>query len=133
MANYIFPSHYPKDCPPKPHNGKNGTYYRLVINNNKSDPLHFKSYYEGNTKPHLELNKACSRRALSIFKDNEEVINLSKQFKPLGKFIATLDLKGGHGVVHEEPSYAHKTHHNWWVPMGVIAQNFCLKIQGPIY
>jgi len=132
LLSYTFPSHYPLNCPPQPYNDKCGTYYRLVKNENKSDPAHFKSYYEENKLRELEATKACSRRAVSIFKDIGEANNLSKQFENLGKYVAILNLTGGHGVVREENSYSFKTHHNWWVPNGVNAQDFCSDIRGPV-
>jgi len=130
LSPYAFPNHYPLNCPPQPYNEMRGTYYRLVKNENKSDPSHFKSYYEDNKKPELESTKACSRRAVSVFKDIKEAINLSKQFENIGTYVAILNLKGGHGVVCKEKSFSFKTHHNWWVPDGVNAQNFCSEIRG---
>ena len=129
---YTFPSHYPPNCPPQPYDEKCGTYYRLVKNGNKLDPAHFKSYYEENKLRKLEATKACSRRAVSMFKDIQEAIILSKQFKTLGEYVAILNLTGGHGVVREENSYSFKTHYNWWVPKGVNAQDFCSNIRGPV-
>ena len=132
MVKNTFPSHYLPNCPPQPYDEKCGTYYRLVKNGNKSDSSHFKSYYEENKKPKLEDTKSCSRRAVSMFKNIEEAIILSKQIPTLGKYVARLNLTGGHGVVREENSYSFKTHHNWWVPNGVNAQNFCSDIRGPV-
>lgn len=129
---YTFPSHYPPNCPPKPHDEMCGTYYRVVKNGNKSDTMHFKSHYEANLRVRLESTKACSRRALSIFRIYEVAVNLSKQFPNIGEYIACLNLKGGHGVVREESYRSFKSHHNWWVPNGVSAQSFCSNIKGPV-
>lgn len=80
----------------------------------------------------LEATKACSRRALSMFEDRNEAISLSKQFPAIGKYIACLDLDGGHGVVCEEKYRSFRSHHNWWVPINVNACDFCLHIEGPV-
>jgi hypothetical protein len=126
---YTFPVHYPPNCPPKPHREVCGTYYRLVKNDNKSDPAHFKSHYDVDIKPELESTNACSRRALSMLGDYEEAVNLSKQFRKIGKYVAYLNLTGGHGVVCEENYRSFKSHYNWWVPNGVNAQDFCSHIE----
>lgn len=132
MGTYTFPSHYPLNCPPQPHDEMCGTYYRLVKNGNTSDPAHFKSHYEANLRKDLESIKACSRRAVSMFKAYEDAIKLSILFPTKGKYIMCLKLTGGHGVVCEENYRSFKSHHNWWVPNGVNAQHFCSDIKGPV-
>ena len=132
LVTYSFPNHYPNDCPPQPYNEECGRYFRLVKNEVKSDPAHFKSHYEANLRPEYEATKSCSRRALSMFKDYEEAVNLSKQFPNIGKYIAFLDLIGGHGVICEENYCSFKSHHNWWVPTDVNACEFCSHIEGPV-
>lgn len=77
----------------------------------------------------LETTKACSRRALSMFKKHEEAVILSKQFRKIGKYIAHLNLTGGHGVVCEENYCYFESHYNWWVPNGVNALDFCSHIE----
>ena len=122
---------YPENCPPEPREEMCGTYYRLVRNNNIADPSHFKSHYELNQRLDLEDSDPCSRRALSMFKEYDQAVNLSKNYPKLGKFIACLNLNGGHGVVcKDECKYV--GHHNWWVPSGVVAADFCPKIEGPV-
>ena len=132
MTEFSFPNHYPPNCPPKPHQGLKGEYYRLVKNGDILDETHFKSYYETNRMPKLEATKACSRRGVSVFKAQNETIILSKQFPRIGKYIAHLNLNGGHGVVCYENYHPFKTHFNWWVPTGVNACDYCLKSEGPI-
>lgn len=132
MVKYSFPSHYPPNCPPQPHNEECGTYYRLVKNDNKLDSAHFKSHYEAKIREDLESTKACSRRAVSMFKEYEEAVNLSKQFPSIGKYIACLNLTGGHGVVCEENYCSFNSHYNWWVPINVNAHDFCSHIEGPV-
>lgn len=132
MVTYTFPSHYPPNCPPQPYDEKCGTYYRLVKNGNKSDPVHFKSHYEKGERKDLEDKKPCSRRAVSVFKNFDDANILSKLFPKKGKYVAILNLTGEHGVVCDENHKPFKTHHNWWVPNGVNAQNFCFTIRGSI-
>lgn len=129
--SYTFPSHYPKNCPPRPREEMCGTYYRVVKNQDKSDPIHFKSHYEMNQQPKLEHTNPCSRRALSMFKIYDDAINLSRQIPTIGKYIALLNLIGGHGVVCNDDCTSN-SHHDWWVPIKVNAADFCLKIEGPV-
>lgn len=129
---YTFPNHYPTDCPPQPHNEMCGTYYRLAKNKNISDPKHFMSYYEEKRMIKLEDTNPCSRRALSMFKDYEDAVIMSKQIPTLGKYVARLDLTGGHGVVCKD-GFASGSHHDWWLPNNVNACNYCSKIEGPVF
>jgi len=132
LTKYSFPNHYPANCPPQPYNEECGKYYRLVKTRDKLDPIHYKSHYEAKIREDLESTRACSRRALSMFKDYEEALNLARQFPTIGKYIAFLNLVGGHGVVCEENYCSFQSHHNWWVPIKVNAPDFCLKIEGPV-
>jgi len=131
LTNYTFPSHYPDNCPPLPHNEMCGIYYRLAINNNKSDPKHFRSYYEEKRRIKEEATEPCKRRALSIFGDYNDAVIILKQIPTLGKYIAHLDLTGGHGVVQKD-GCGLESHHGWWVPNGVNPCDYCSKIEGPI-
>ena len=132
LVPYSFPSDFPLNCPPQPQNDECGMYYRLVKNGDKSDPAHYKSHHEAKIREELESTKPCSRRALSMFKDYYEAVNLSKQFPNIGKYVAHLNLTGGHGVVCEENYCSFKSHHNWWVPIDVNAHNFCSHVEGPV-
>lgn len=126
---YTFPSDYPKDCPPEPRNEElSGTYYRVVPNSNKTDSHHFKSQHELGQMKKLELTEACGRRAVSMFSDYKEAVALSKQVPTLGKYVACLILKGGHGIVHKDHSGFGKTHHDWWIPIGVNPTQYCSEI-----
>lgn len=127
---YTFPSHYPDGCPPEPCDEElPGTYYRVVCNSDKNDPINFKSQHELNLMPHLEATEACGRRALSMFKDRQEAIALSKLIPTIGKYVACVVLEGKHGVVHKNDSAWGKTHHDWWVPLGVDALKCCTEIK----
>lgn len=126
-----FPEHYPDNCPPLPHNSMSGTYYRIVKNDKISDPIHYKSHYELNLRTDLEGCSACSRRALSILSKNEEAVSRLKNHPKLGKYIARLELTGKHGIVCKDGRVLN-SHHNWWVPIGVKASRFCVKIEGPV-
>lgn len=126
---YTFPSDYPSDCPPEPCDEElPGTYYRVVRNSDRGDPIHFKSQQELGHMKHLELTEGCGRRAVSLFSDYGEAVALSKQVPTLGKYIACLSLKGGHGVVHKDNSGWGKTHHDWWIPIGVNPTKYCSEI-----
>lgn len=108
-----------------------GTYFRIAKNTNSRDHIHFKSYYEEKRRITWEATKACSRRALSMYKDYYDAINTLKQFKTIGNYIAHLELNGGHGVVSKD-GVKTDSHHSWWVPMGVNPCDYCSKIEGPI-
>jgi hypothetical protein len=128
--DYTFPSHFPEDCPPKPYQENRGTYYRLVADKDKSNPVHFKSYHELGRMKHLEKTDACGRRAVSVLALYHEVVALSINFQNLGKYVATLELKGGHGVIHNDVDNGeYQSHHNWWIPLGVNAAAYCTKIR----
>lgn len=129
-SQYIFPSHYPSGCPPQPQQELCGTYYRLFKNNRSTDPSHYKSYYE------LGINtnrfNPCARRALSIFSERNDAINLSKNFPILGKYVATLNLNGGHGIICNNGNRRRKSHCDWWVPIGICPANYCTCVEGPL-
>ena len=126
MNEHSFPSHYPRNCPPKPFEERCGRYYLVVRNLEKENSEHYKSFHETNRAVWLESTKACDRRSLSMFADRNDAINLSLQFPGKGKYIAVLDLNGGHGVVRKD---SRKSHHSWWIPIGVIPANFCSNIE----
>lgn len=70
MITYTFPSDYPRNCPPLPHNEMCGTYYRVAVNKNKLDRTNrtnYASHYDRNLRPNLESTRACNRCAVSIF------------------------------------------------------------------
>lgn len=128
--SYTFPG-YPRNCPPEPYDEMCGTYYRVVRNSDRTDPTHFKSHYETGERLDLEASDPCSRRAISMFKERERAVGLSRNFPNKGKFIARLVLSGGHGVVCKA-EHDLNSHHNWWIPNGVNAAGFCPRIEGPV-
>jgi hypothetical protein len=126
---YKFPPHFPENCPPEPFQENCGIYYRLVRDKVRSNPVHFKSHYELGRMKHLEKKDACGRRAVSVLALYHEIIALSINFENLGKYVATLELKGGHGVVRNDVEKGkYQSHHNWWVPLGINAAAYCTKI-----
>jgi hypothetical protein len=107
-----------------------GTYYRVVKNNNKNDPDHFRSHYETGELKKIEKTNPCSRRAISMYKVFNHAINTSKNYPKKGNYIAQIKLTGGHGVVCKDGGNT-DSHHNWWVPNNVNPNSFCQKIKGP--
>lgn len=126
---YTYPSHYPPNCPPPPHDGIQGTFYKVVKNMNKSDPNHFKSQYELHEMEHLEDTEACERRSVSILSSYDEAVRLSQQYQKKGKCIARIDLTNGHGVIHHTPNKMLATHHDWWIPIGIDPCICCIEIK----
>lgn len=124
--SYTFPSEWPDNCPPEPHNEMCGIYYRLAKSKDKSDPKNFKSHHELGLKQDMEQIDPCGRRGLSMNATVDDLINLWKMYPRIGKYIAFLNLSGGHGVVAK---VGRNSHHNWWVPNGVAANSYCSKIE----
>jgi len=127
---YTFPSHFPPNCPPHPHNGMDGVYYRVVKNANCEDMSHFRSHYELGTMPHMEKRDRCGRKGVSLCGKKEHAQSILDALPEKGDFIATLGLSGGHGVVQGHTNID-KSHYNWWIPDGVNRNSFCKRIEGP--
>lgn len=129
-AEYTFPSHFPHDCPPNPQEELPGIYYRVVPSETLSNRENFQSHFELNLRPDLEDSEPCSRRAVSMFGSYASAVNLSKQYPNKGKFIASLNLNGGHGIVHKSENNKWRSHHNWWLPNGIDPTHYCTEIKG---
>lgn len=126
---YTFPPHFPNNCPPQPHTGIAGIFYKVVKNMDKSDPTHFKSQYDLGEMAHLEPSEGCGRRSVSILASRDEAVRLSQQYQQKGKFIAQVNLSNGHGVIHHSPTKNLLSHHDWWIPDGVMANTCCVDIR----
>jgi hypothetical protein len=65
-----------------------------------------------------------------LFACYEIAVNLSKQVRTKGEYIATLSLTGGHGVVKLDVGNGKwPSHHNWWIPLGIDAAKYCTEIR----
>lgn len=125
--SYTFTG-YPPDCPPQPHSEKCDSYFRVVKNSNANDPNNFRSHFETGERQDAP---ECARRSLSMYLKKEDAVGLSKNWPTKGRYIARLDLKGGHGLVRGGKN-SKNSHHDWWVADGVVATDFCKSIEGPI-
>jgi hypothetical protein len=119
---YRFPGHYPENgCPPVDTELR-GEYYRLVPHADRSPRRKdFRSYYERNLDPELEATKPCYRRSVSVYTDPEDLHRVLRLYPgKQERCIIRLHLRGGHGIVEHTPSAEDgKSHHDWWIPLGV--------------
>ncbi len=125
MDNY---SQYPFNCPPNGATELSGIYHR-AIKHESPFPEDFFSPFIRNTHPNLD---DCERRAISIDNSIDDTIRAIGQMPALGKYVAILELNGGHGLIQKAPSRKRKGHCNWWIPNHVGPVQFVSKIFGPI-
>ena len=115
-----WPDFYPENCPPAGVERASGTVYHLV----QHDPPQtedFITYYEENPKffesnPHL-ICKGCG---VSVYTDLRDIRRLKKRSKKLkNRHIAEGKLNPTLGRIQHTPSRRRKSHHTWWVPIGI--------------
>ncbi len=115
-----WPDFYPENCPPAEAEQASGTVYRLV----RHDPPQaedLKTYFEENprffdSKPEL-LCKGCG---VSVYTDLRDIRRLKKRSKKLkNRHIAEGKLNPTLGRIQHTPSRRRKSHHTWWVPIGI--------------
>lgn len=121
---------YPPDCPPLPHDGNDGVYYRIVKNPDCADPSHFKSHCELGIMHQRGKKDPCGWRGVSLCAKKEHAQSVLDALPEKGEYIAILELNGNHGVVHGYTN-VDKSHYNWWIPEGVDRNAFCKRIEGP--
>jgi hypothetical protein len=127
--NYSWPGDYPLDCPPDDCDEGCGKYYRILTNPDRTDPNHYKSYYD--LKRGNDVN-TCGRRALSLRMTREQAKALIDIVgERIGRYIICLNLRGNHGLV--KITNLVKGHCNWWIPLGVNPVDFCEgEVEGPL-
>ena len=118
MVSWIWPTHFPADCPPVDAQPTNGTYYRIV----KSDPPDLNDLVsqflrnQGLAQNNVKQGKAtlCETMGLSTFTDINDAVNCFCQIPKLGDKIARLTLGQAAGKVKATPRNFWESHHTWW-------------------
>ena len=112
---------YPANCPPAEAELASGTVYRLV-QNDLPRAKDFRTLFE--ERPGWFENKpitiVCKGCGVSVHTDLQDVKRLKNRYKrKFGRCkIAEVELNPTHGVIQHTPS-KEKSHHTWWVPVGV--------------
>ncbi|RKU24562.1 hypothetical protein C6497_17215 [Candidatus Poribacteria bacterium] len=116
-----WPDFYPENCPPEEAEPASGTVYRLV----RHDPPQaedFRTFFQEN--PNFFEGKPtdliCKGHGVSVYTDPEDIKQLkerSKKFK--NRHIAKGELNSTLGVIQNTPSRQLKSHHTWWLPIGM--------------
>jgi hypothetical protein len=110
---YIWPSHFPAQCPPAQAAEVSGSIYRFI---NGRAPLSkdFLSHYERD--PGKEWgNTECNARGLSVLRSIEDCAQMRKGVPAMRKKrIAVGTLSGGVGLIAKTPSNTCEGHCTWW-------------------
>ena len=119
---YIWPAHFPADCPPSDAVAANGIFYRLA-KTNPSKPRDFRSVYEDEperARKAIEEGRKtkCETMGLSVHADINDAITFARIFRNMGKNIVRVSLTPDSGVEIHSPSEKSKSHHTWWKPEG---------------
>ncbi len=120
-----FPAHFPEGCPPLPHRGPSGTYYRLVSSRNDPPEIDFVPGAElPEYVPRGGKGARCRDCALSVFDDPEAARNFLANRPLFGKrHLAEMRVAGAAGVMHPEPG-GHLGQFNWWLTKGLSFRAF---------
>ena len=119
-ATLKFPTHYPKNCPPKDADDAHGIVYRLV----DCDPPqkhNFKSVYEltGKKKRLTPNQKNCGLSVQRSIKDIKKLKENKALVRGLRKrLIARGKLNPALGKIKHTGNNKSPSHHTWWVPLG---------------
>lgn len=112
---------YPDDCPPDDAEPASGIVYRLV----RHDPPEaedFETLYE--ERPIFFENKQndfiCKGCGVSVCRDFEDIKRLQRSSGKMRKRkVAEGTVHSKHGMILHTPSALYKSHHTWWIPIGV--------------
>jgi hypothetical protein len=110
---YIWPTHYPAQCPP-PHAAElKGTIYRFINGKAPAD-VDFLSHYE--RKPAGDWGHApCIARGLSVLRSVEDCHTMRAGVPALRKKrIAVASFKEPAGLIASTPSHTCEGHNTWW-------------------
>jgi hypothetical protein len=128
-SDFEWPEHFPESCPPSDAESAAGEFYRIV----DEDPPDGEDFIGNLRLQQLGLrfkNKKrpwsddCEAAGLSVLADRDDVMNLREATGPMRlKAIAYGDITGD-GVMKHTPSASYKSHHTWWIPMGVEAHEY---------
>lgn len=114
-----WPTHFPPDCPPQNAGAPSGKVYRLVDNPGPSNS-DFRSHRE--MYPAKPFPDECEACGLSVFKDLSDVARLNRRIPGMrAKVVAEGTLDGSCGKILPTPRKKYKSHHTWWLLVGVQA------------
>src|SRR5574340_731706 len=109
---YVWPAHFPIQCPPDHATGLHGTVYRF-INGPHPTEWDFLSHYE--RAPTKLWGDACKARGLSVVRTLEDCEIMREGVPALRKKrIAVADISIPVGVVANTPSKTCVGHCTWW-------------------
>lgn len=102
--------------------------YRLTL---KEQPKErdFRSYFV--LKPEEQWNDSCVACGLSVYTSPEDVFRLKRRIPAArAKWIAKGTLTATHGLMTNTSS-VEKSHHSWWVPVGIEPWTFFIVVYKP--
>ncbi len=109
---YIWPPHFPNQCPPADATDASGKLFRL-IKENPATEFDFLSYFE--RFPSKPNHDECKSRGLSVCKTVEDLKELQKAVPALrDRVIAEANLATGMGLLKNTPSKNCTGHCTWW-------------------
>jgi hypothetical protein len=81
----------------------------------------FRSFFDRGLGRDLPESEGCSLRAVSVHKDIADLHHILQLYpKKAERCVVKMNLRGGHGLVEYTPSdEGGKSHHDWWIPIGV--------------
>lgn len=110
---YLWPQHYPQQCPPQQAIPASGKIYRFI---NGKSPLakDFQSHYEREPSKIWEP-KECQARGLSVLRTLDDCAAMREAVPALRKKRITEGvLTQSDGVTLITPSHSCKAHTTWW-------------------
>jgi hypothetical protein len=114
MEGHMFPSSWPKGCPPEDAIAAQGVVYRIV-RSNPPTPSDFASLHE---QGRPVTNKPCESAGLSVFWALSDALHCAEKFPYLGELIALGRLEPLHGMLKPTPR-RDNSHTTWWPAEGI--------------
>lgn len=110
---YVWPSHFPVQCPPTHATELVGVVYRFINQRNLTD-WDFSSHYERAPKSDWS-NSPCVARGLSVVRSVPDYVAMREAVPALRKKkIAVADVSSTVGLIANTPSNSCKDHCTWW-------------------
>ncbi len=116
LVRMVFPSHFPKECPPAAASSAAGELFRFVWHK-PPEPSDFVSVLLAPGKKRFAPDRLCQACGLSVL-TNEEDAALAQKIVPLLRkmMLAKARVSAEWGAV--APTRGYKGHHTWWVADG---------------
>lgn len=118
----VFPSFFPKDCPPDDAQSSADEFFRLV----RADPPE-----ENDFRSHVELGingrfDRCIGSGLSVFTELNDIYKLKRRVKAFEKRrVARGRAEPKDGLAVHTPTKEEDSHHTWWLFEGAtVAKKF---------